>query len=127
MTESETSQVPHLQQSNQRKTEAARTTVERAVQEMKRKGVRINVNAVHVLSGISRDFIYNNEDLLALIQAEKSKPRPLKRVTAQPNERSLDSRLSTALQANADLRDENRALATRIENLTAQIFDLTTR
>ncbi len=125
--------IDNLRRANQRKSDAARAAVESAVDELIRKGARLNVNAVARASGVSRGFIYGNADLHKLIAAQAELERsPVRSLSRTPNVASLTHRLASALDAveqlKADKREleaENRRLERRVENLVARVFDLT--
>lgn len=125
----------NLQEANQRKAADARIAVDTALRLLVRDGQRVNINAISRKSGVSRGFIYEHPDIREAIEsvAEQSKAS-MRRLTSAPNEASLTQRLSTALDTIAELKSdkrilqaENRRLEDRIENLMAQVFDLSTR
>jgi len=114
----------NLKRANERKSAEAHRSVLDTVSRMRRDGDRINVNAVARASGVSRGFIYAHKDLRTSVEREAERARAgLRRATLTPNEKSLSSRLATALDAISKLKSEKEELERRVENLTAQLFE----
>ena len=115
----------HLQEANRKKTAFARDAVLAALTRRTLAADSININAVAESAGVSRGFIYSQPDLREKIAIASKLPRTkLRKIADSPrNDASLASRLEMALDEVHALKEENRALKQRIENLSAQLYD----
>lgn len=63
--------VKYLEASWSHRTTVAKEKAIKAIEELKRKKEPINFSSVHKLSGVSKHFLYNNEDVKTLIEAQR--------------------------------------------------------
>lgn len=114
-----------LQRANVERHLAKRGSVERAMADMQRRGVRITLNAVAKTAGVSRNFIYQTPELKKAVDAAAKANEgrmPQGRTTA--TEASLRKRLTVALDALADSKERVQQLERRVEGLTAEVVRL---
>lgn len=114
-----------LRRANHERHHSKRKAVEEAIADMQRRGLQINVNAVAVRARVSRNFIYQTDDLRQAVKAaaaDNPGRMPQGRTTA--TEASLRSRLATTTDALSESKERVRELELRIEALTAEVVRL---
>lgn len=104
---------------NQRKREA----VETALQGLLRAKSKVSVSAVANATGVSRNFVYAQKDLLEKVQnAAAGQPHRLHRPRpTSSTEASLRARLVATLDALDEAKQQIAALETKVERLTAEL------
>ena len=95
--------------------ELTRAKTIQALRELDRAGAPVTFTAVAEAAGISRSWLYTQPDIAGLIRRLRDATRqhhPASAVPAnqQATDASLRSRLTTALQRNKTLADENNRL-----------------
>lgn len=64
--------VKYLETSWSDRTTVAKEKAIKAIEDLIRKKEPVNFSTVHKLSGVSKHFLYNNEEVRALIEAQRS-------------------------------------------------------
>lgn len=64
--------VKYLEISWNDRTRVAKQKAMNAIEELKQKKEPVNFSTVHKISGVSKHFLYNNEDVRSLIEAQRS-------------------------------------------------------
>lgn len=102
-----------LRASAEKRRQEARTKIQKALREMKKKGLTINPNAVARYANVARKTVYNHSDLLNEVRAAQTAPRRTLTSVAAPasGESSID----------AALREQLRIQKTRYETDTAAL------
>ncbi|MFC0490270.1 DUF6262 family protein [Sinomonas atrocyanea] len=116
-----------LAEANRARTARKRGHVQDALRAMHKAGLTINVSTVAVRAGVSRNFIYQQADLLSSVQrSADTQPGRLDRPrsSSSSSEASLRSRLVTALDALAASRQEAQELSAKVERLTGEVARL---
>ena len=105
-----------LAQANDRRHQAAVLAARHAIQELQRQGQAVNFSTVAQTAGVSRGWLYRQDQIRDLISNQKApKPPAARRVTAQrATADSLRQRLDAARAENTRLRAENRSLRDQI-------------
>lgn len=114
-----------LARANTHRHEATRTKARTAIDQMLARQQRITINSVARTAGVSRTFLYTQDDLLTEIRklaGEDSHRMP--RPKRPSSEESLRARLAVALDEVRSLKEGNRELRLTIERLTAEIVRL---
>lgn len=65
--------IKFLESSWNNRTSSAKEKAEKAIEELKVKKEPVNFNSVYKLSGVSKHFLYGNDEIRLLIEAERSK------------------------------------------------------
>ena len=104
-----------LRRSTDKRKAATRSKIKKALRDMQRKGLTINVNAVAKYAGVARKTIYNHQSLLDDIRAAGTAPTPR---LAEPTTPGAQSSIVAAL------REQLRAQKQRYES---EIADLKTK
>lgn len=110
-----------LQLANDERRADRRERVEVSLEAMARRGDPINVHAVALHAGVSRSFLYSQDDILTRIrklQGEAGLVRAKARTPA--SDASLRRRLSDALDRITRLTAERDALRGQVEVLVAE-------
>jgi Family of unknown function (DUF6262) len=101
-----------LAQANARRHQAALSAAHRAIQQLQRQGRAVNFSTVAQSAGVSRGWLYRQDQIRDLISSQQAlKPPGARRVTAQrATADSLRQRLDVARAEITRLRAENRSL-----------------
>jgi hypothetical protein len=105
-----------LAQANARRHQAALSAARHAIQELQRQGQAVNFSTVAQSAGVSRGWLYRQDQIRDLISRQQAlKPPAARRATAQrATADSLRQRLDAARAENTRLRAENRTLRDQI-------------
>jgi hypothetical protein len=105
-----------LAQANARRHQAALSAAHHAIQELQRQGQAVNFSTVAQSAGVSRGWLYRQDQIRDLISRQQAlKPPAARRATAQrATADSLRQRLDAARAENTRLRAENRTLRDQI-------------
>ena len=100
-----------LAQANARRHQAALTAAHHAIEQLQRQGQPVSFSAVAQSAGVSRGWLYRQDQIRDLISRQRALQPPATRVTTQrATADSLRQRLDTARAENTRLRAENRSL-----------------
>ncbi len=101
----------YLAQANARRHQAALAAARHAIEQLQREGTAINYTAIARTAGVSRTWLYRQDQIRDLISRQRALQPPAARITAQrATADSLRQRLDTARAENTRLRAENRSL-----------------
>ena len=101
----------YLAQANDRRHQAALLAARHAIQELQRQGQPVNFSTVAQSAGVSRGWLYRQDQIRDLISQQAPKPPAARRATAhRATADSLRQRLEAARAENTRLRAENRSL-----------------
>ena len=105
----------YLAQANDRRHQAALLAARHAIQELQRHGQPVNFSTVAQSAGVSRGWLYRQDQIRDLISRQRALQPPAGRATAQrATADSLRQRLDAARAENTRLRAENRSLRDQI-------------
>ena len=101
-----------LAQANARRHQAALSAAHRAIQQLQRQGRAVNFSTVAHSAGVSRGWLYRQDQIRDLISRQQAlQPPAARRATAQrATADSLRQRLDAARAEITRLRAENRTL-----------------
>ncbi len=108
-------QIRALQKASQVKRQDTIDKVRATIDKMKNENIPINVRAVANLSGISRTWLYKNNDLKSEIESLRQDTSKIKRVI------DLRSQLETRDMKIASLKAKNLMLKATIKKLRRQV------
>ena len=105
-----------LAQANARRHQAALSAAHHAIEQLQRQGQAVNFSTVAQSAGVSRAWLYRQDQIRDLISRQQAlKPPPARRVTAhRATADSLRQRLDAARAEITRLRAENRTLRDQI-------------
>ena len=105
-----------LAQANARRHQAALSAAHHAIQQLQRQGRAVSFSTVAQSAGVSRGWLYRQDQIRDLINHQQGlKPPAARRVTAQrATADSLRQRLDAARAEITRLRAENRSLREQI-------------
>ena len=102
---------PSLAQANARRHQAALASAHHAIEQLRREGKPVNYAAVAHAAGVSRTWLYSQDQIRDLISDLREHQPPADALTAQrASTSSLRQRLDTATTEITRLRTENRSL-----------------
>ena len=105
----------YLAQANARRHQAALSAAHHAIQELQRQGQAVNFSTVAQSAGVSRGWLYRQDQIRDIIGRLRRLDPPAARITAQrASAESLRQRLDAARAENTRLRAENRTLRDQI-------------
>jgi len=100
-----------LAQANARCHQAALSAARHAIEQLQRQGQAVNFSTVAQSAGVSRGWLYRQDQIRDLISRQRALEPPATRVTAQrATADSLRQRLDAARAEITRLRTENRTL-----------------
>ena len=100
-----------LTQANARRHQAALLAARHAIEQLQRQGKAVSFSTVAQSAGVSRGWLYRQDQIRDLISQQRALEPPAARVTAQrATADSLRQRLDTARAEITRLRAENRSL-----------------
>jgi len=100
-----------LTQANARRHQAALLAAHHAIDQLQRQGQAVSFSTVAQSAGVSRGWLYRQDQIRDLISRQRALQPPAARITAQrATADSLRQRLDTARAENTRLRAENRSL-----------------
>lgn len=116
----------HLEKSwNNRSTESKEKAL-RALADMKTRGEPVNFNSVHIKSGLSKNYLYTNEEVKAAILKERSEEQNREKIWHSKYEKTSKSKdviIATKDNYIAKLEAENRKLRKELNQLRAMIYE----
>jgi hypothetical protein len=118
----------YLVQASRQRHQQAREHAEQAIRAASRSDGRPTVAGIAADAGVSRSWLYTQDDLIAaIIEIQRRRPMPGRsgRATAASDE-SLRRRLEAALARNKRMSDEIRELQHRLEAAHGEIRQLRT-
>lgn len=118
--------VKYLETSWSDRTTVAKEKAIKAIEDLKRKKEPVNFSTVHKLSGVSKHFLYNNEEVRALIEAQRS--NECQRNVAwhkkyDKTSKSKDVVIESKDKYIAKLEAENERLRKEVNQLRAMIYE----
>ena len=105
----------YLAQANARRRQAALAAARHAIEQLQREGKTINYTVVALSAGVSRTWLYSQDQIRDLISKQRALDPPRARVIAQrASADSLRQRLDAARAEITRLRAENHSLRDQI-------------
>ena len=111
---------------SQSKSNTAIDKVDAAIKELSFTGGKINFNTVAKASGVSKNFLYNNEDLKTRIEELRNRQinhNINQRAKFDKTSKSKDVIISTKDRKIAKLEEENTRLRLQIEFLQTRLYE----
>lgn len=114
-----------LAKANQDRTKAKRESIAVAIKDLIKAGHAVNVNSVAKKAGVSRGFVYGQEDLLEAIKTATNEAahrliKPAKGATDESLRKRLANALDSLEEAKVRIAEQER----RIERLTGEVARL---
>lgn len=109
----------------QEKTRLALEKVDKAIREMALKGERINFNSVMTASGVSKAFLYNNEEVkerIELLRKQEINKEINQRAKTDKTSKSKDIIIMAKDKKIRDLENENKKLKEQLAILRGKLY-----
>lgn len=108
------------------KTKITLEKVDKAIRELSLNGEKVNFNSVAIVSGVSKTFLYNNEDVKKRIEGLRQQ-----QVSKEMNQRakydktakSKDIIIMAKDKKNKELEEENKKLKEQLEILRGKLYE----
>ncbi|MEV6949859.1 DUF6262 family protein [Streptomyces sp. NPDC051172] len=111
-----------LAEATRRRSHRARTNAEKAISAAQRTGSHTSFAAIAKEAGVSRSWLYTQQDLVTAIRQLQSRQPSSQRTGSQPaSVASIQRRLDVALARIKQLRTENSDLASGLEAAYGEI------
>ena len=121
-----TDNIKYLKSSWTDRTEQAKYKALKAIEELKIKKEPVNFNSVHKASGVSKHFLYENEEIKVLIEKERDHESERKESWHRKYDKTSKSKdvvIETKDKYIAKLEAENAQLRKEINQLRAMIYE----
>ena len=108
------------------KTQLTLDKVDKAIRELSLTDQKINFNSVSNLSGVSKTFLYNNEDIRKRIEELRDKQVSQsmnKRAKYDKTARSKDIIIMAKDKKIKELEEENKKLKEQLETLRGKLYE----
>ena len=118
--------VKYLETSWSDRTTVAKEKATKAIEDLKRKKEPVNFSTVHKLSGVSKHFLYNNEEVRALIEAQRSDECQRNAAWHKKYDKTSKSKdvvIESKDKYIAKLEAENERLRKEVNQLRAMIYE----
>lgn len=118
--------VKYLETSWSDRTTVAKEKAIKAIEDLKRKKELVNFSTVHKLSGVSKHFLYNNEEVRALIEAQRSDECQRNAAWHKKYDKTSKSKdvvIESKDKYIAKLEAENERLRKEVNQLRAMIYE----
>lgn len=114
-----------LKEYAKQKTQTTLEKVDKAIRELSLKGKKINFNSVSALSGVSKTFMYKNEEVKRRI--EELRDKQIEKVIKQKlkydkTDKSKDIIIMAKDKKIKELQEENRKLKEQLEVLRGKLY-----
>lgn len=118
--------VKYLETSWSDRTTVAKEKAIKTIEDLKRKKEPVNFSTVHKLSGVSKHFLYNNEEVRALIEAQRSDECQRNAAWHKKYDKTSKSKdvvIESKDKYIAKLEAENERLRKEVNQLRAMIYE----
>jgi CHAT domain-containing protein len=120
-----TSNTEGLRKYAEGKTKIALDKVDKAIRELSLKGERINFNSVMVKSGVSKAFLYSNEEVkerIELLKKQEVSKEINQRVKTDKTSKSKDIIIMAKDKKIRELTNENKKLKEQLAILRGKLY-----
>lgn len=110
----------------QEKTKIALDKVDKAIRELSLKGERINFNSVMTASGVSKAFLYNNEEVkerIELLRKQEVSKEINQRAKTDKTSKSKDIIIMAKDKKIRELENENKKLKEQLAILRGKLYE----
>ena len=121
-----TDNTKHLEAGWRKRSEEAKEKALRAIEKIKKNGGTVNFNSVHVESGLSKNYLYTNEEIRSLIKAERDKEQAKSEAYHKKYDKTSKSKnvvIESKDKYIAKLQAENESLRREINQLRAMLYE----
>lgn len=121
-----TDTIKHLEKSWNKRTNEAKQKAMTAIAELKAKKEPVNFNSVHIKSGLSKNYLYKNEELRAVITRERDKEQACEQAWHNKYDKTSKSKdviIATKDKYIAKLESENQQLRKELNQFRAMVYE----
>lgn len=114
-----------LEDNRKRQSDEARKKTKEAINRLCKEGKAVNFSSIHKLSGVSRSFLYEDEEIRQMIQECRSSEinsEMNRRVKYDKTSRSKDVIIEAKDKRIARLEEENRRLKAELEVIRGLLY-----
>ena len=109
-----------------KRSEEAKGKALKAIEKIKKSGRSVNFNSVHIESGLSKNYLYTNDELRLLITEERDKEQARSEAYHKKYDKTSKSKdvvIASKDKYIAKLQAENESLRREINQLRAMIYE----
>jgi len=121
-----TDRIKNLEKSWTSRSGDAKTRALETVQRMQAEKVPVNFNSVHIQSGLSKNYLYNETEIRKCIEETRQSEGQSKQVWHEKYDKTSKSK-DVVIEAKnkriAKLEEENRKLRSEVELLRGMLYD----
>ena len=121
-----TDNTKNLEAGWKKRSEDAKTKALKAIAKIKASGGNVNFNSVHVESGLSKNYLYTNDEIRTAITMERDKEKTKTAAYHKKYDKTSKSKdvvIESKDKYIAKLQAENDALKKEINQLRAMIYE----
>lgn len=121
-----TDNTKHLETSWSKRSEEAKEKAIKAINELKQKREPVNFGSVHKRSGVSKHFLYENNEMRSLIEEERNQEETRKaawHAKYDKTSKSKDVIIATKEKYIEKLETENKQLRKELNQLRAMLYE----
>ena len=118
--------IKNLESSWDKRKENARQKALAAIEHLRIHKQEINFNSVHMQSGVSKNYLYKDQELRKMIEDYRGKSICEKAAWHEKNDKTSKSKdviIAAKDRRIAKLEEENKRLKEEISNLLAQLYE----
>ena len=118
--------IKHLEKSWNNRANEAKQKAMTAIADLKAKKEPINFNSVHIKSGLSKNYLYKNEELKVVISKEREKEQACEKAWHNKYDKTSKSKdviIKTKEKYIIKLETENAKLRKEINHLRSMIYE----
>ena len=116
-----------LAESDKKRKEVARAKAKAAIESLEREGKKVNFNSVYQRCGVSKSFLYSDDEIGSMIQALRIRDTDNemnRRAKYDQTARSKDVIIAAKDKKIAALEAENKQMKAEIQRLQAALYKL---
>ncbi len=121
-----TDNTKNLEAGWKKRSEDAKSKALKAIDRIIKNGGSVNFNSVHVESGLSKNYLYNNDEIRSVITKERDKERVKREAYHKKYDKTSKSKdvvIESKDKYIAKLQAENEQLRREINQLRALIYE----
>lgn len=118
--------IKNLEKSWEKRSTDAKEKVLKCVQRMQAEKVPINFNSVHIQSGLSKTYLYNEPELRRCIEVCRQQESHAKRIWHEKYDKTSKSKdvvIEAKSKCIAKLEEENSRLRSEVKQLRGLLYD----
>lgn len=121
-----TDRIKNLEKSWGKRSTEARAKAMETIQKMYVEKIAINYNSVHIQSGLSKNYLYKDEEIRKCIEGYRQNEKIQNQIWHEKYDKTSQSKdvvIETKNRRIAKLEEENQRLRTEVQQLRGLLYD----